>query len=89
VTGRWVHSHEEDTDDLLVFRRPEFGFPPSRGRDSIDLRPDGSYTRRAPGPDDVPVETGGRWQLVGDRLELEDDVWELAGEEPGRLTFRK
>jgi len=34
VAGRWVHSHEEDTDDEMVFRAADSGyaFPPSRGR---------------------------------------------------------
>jgi hypothetical protein len=87
--GRWVHSHEEDDDSVMVFRRPDHGFPRSRGRQSIELRPDGSYTERSPGPVDVPVETTGRWRLAGDRLELEDQVWELAGVEPDRLTVRR
>lgn len=89
LVGRWVHSHEEDTDDLRVYRPADFSFPRSRGRTSIDLREDGTYSRRAPGPVDVPVETGGQWRLAGDRLELDDDVWELGSVEPDRLTVRK
>jgi hypothetical protein len=87
--GRWIHSHEEDSDEVMVFRRPEHQFPRSRGRQSIDLRADGSYSERSPGPVDVPVETSGKWRLAGDRLELEDQVWELAGVEPDRLTVRR
>jgi len=89
LVGRWVHSHEEDDDQVMVFRRPDHPFPRSRGRTSIELRADGSYSERSPGPVDVPVETSGTWRLAGDRLELENDVWEVAGVEPDRLTVRK
>jgi hypothetical protein len=88
--GRWTHSHEEDTDTEMVFRPADNPFPPSRGRTSIDLRPDGTFVKRAPGPVDVPEETTGSWALEGgDRLDLGDEVWELTGAEPDRLTFRK
>ena len=89
LQGRWIHSHEEDTDDVMVFRRPEHEFPRSRGRRSIDLRADGSYAERSPGPVDVPVETTGKWRRAGERLELEDQVWDLAGVCADRLTVRK
>ena len=93
--GRWVHSHEEDTDDEMVFRPADRKFPPSRGRTAIELRPDGTYVESAPGPVDVPEETSGTWSLEGDRLLLgaEGDrpghAWEVAGAEPDRLTVRK
>ena len=89
LEGHWVHSHEEDTDAEMVFRPASQEFPRSRGRESLELRPDGSYVRRAPGPVDVPAETTGRWRLAGDRLELADDVWELGTVAPDRLTVRK
>ena len=89
LNGPWVHSHEEDSDTELVFRPADYDFPRSRGRQSIELRADGSYAERRPGPVDVPEESTGSWKLDGDRLELEDEVWEVTGAEPGRLTFRK
>jgi hypothetical protein len=69
--GRWIHSHEEDSDGEMVFRPATHPFPPSRGRTSFDLRPDGTYIERSPGPMDVPEEYTGRWSLEGDRLVLE------------------
>ena len=95
VVGHWVHSHEEDTDDEMVYRPASYAFPPSRGRTSFDLRPDGSYVERAPGPVDVPVESEGSWSLEGDRLFLgaEGDRpgrgWEITAAEGDRLTLRK
>ena len=70
LLGRWVHSHEEDTGDVMVFRRETHAFPPSRGRMSLELRPDGTYVEQSPGPVDVPEESTGEWSLEGNRLIL-------------------
>jgi len=63
---RWVHSHEEDTDKEMVFRPENFEFPPSRGRTSFELKPDGSLVEGGIGPTDRPVETQGTWELEDD-----------------------
>lgn len=95
IAGRWVHSHEEDTEEEMVFRPADRALPPSRGRTSFDLLADGTYVERAPGPVDVPVESGGRWSLRGDRLVLEADgerpghAWRVAAAERDRLAVRK
>lgn len=95
LQGSWVHSHEEDTDTEMVFRPATHAFPPSRGRISFELRPDGSYVERSPGPVDVPEESGGTWSLAGDRLLLEaggnrpGHSWEIAAVAADRLTVKK
>jgi hypothetical protein len=95
IQGRWVHAHEEDTDEKTVLRPAGHALPPARGRSSFDLRPDGTYVKSAPGPVDVPVESAGRWSLQGDRLVLEgegDDPgheWRVAAAEPDRLVLRE
>ena len=92
--GRWVRSQEDDSGDELVFRPASYSFPPSRGRTSIELRPDGSYVECAPGPVDVPEEWTGRWSLEGKRLVLEADgdrpghAWEIAAAGDERLTLK-
>lgn len=68
--GHWVHSHEEDSDEEMVFRPATYPFPPSRGRTSFELLADGSYVERSPGPVDVPVSARGRWSLENGRLVL-------------------
>ncbi len=90
----WVHSHEEDTEDEMVFRPATYALPPSRGRASFELRPDGSYAERSPGPVDVPEESSGHWSLDGDRLVLDADegtgqAWEVAAVDDDRLTLKK
>jgi hypothetical protein len=62
---RWVHSHEEDSEDEMVFRPADFDFPRSRGRLSFELQPGGTLLERRPGPTDRPVEGGGTWELEG------------------------
>jgi hypothetical protein len=95
LQGRWVHSHEEDTDDEMVFRPAAHPFPPSRGRTSFELRPDGTYVESSPGPVDIPEESAGSWSLEDDRLvlgaegDLPGHAWEITGAEADRLTVKK
>jgi hypothetical protein len=74
LEGCWVHSHEEDAGGETVFRRPDHPFPRARGRAELELRPDGTYVERYPGPVDVPEEATGRWLLEDDRLTLHPDA---------------
>lgn len=93
--GRWVHSHEEDTEDEMVFRPAGRSFPPSRGRTAFDLRPDGTYVERSPGPVDRPEEASGAWSLEDGTLRLggvgdhSGSAWRVAAVEDDRLTLRK
>jgi hypothetical protein len=58
-----VHVHEEDADDLTVWRRPSAQLPPSRGRRGFALRADGSAEETGPGPTDRPTHTNSAWRL--------------------------
>ncbi|MGI8622554.1 MAG: hypothetical protein ACR2NB_03485 [Solirubrobacteraceae bacterium] len=94
--GRWVHSHEEDTDAERIYRPAGFAFPPARGSTALDLRPDGTYVETGPGPVDAPVESAARpWSLDGDALVLGADgeeaerTWQIAGATRDRLTVRR
>jgi len=89
---RWVHSHEEDTEDEMVFRPADSGyaFPPSRGREAIELRPDGSYAGTVPGPTDRPQAAAGEWTVEGgSTLRLGDRALEIASVEGDVLRVRK
>ena len=93
LAGRWVHSHEEDTDDEMVFRSAASGyeFPRSRGREALELNADGSYAGTAPGPVDKPEPTGGgEWRIEdGNKLVLGDRVLEITAAEGDVLRVRK
>ncbi|MDQ3850760.1 MAG: hypothetical protein M3296_09140 [Actinomycetota bacterium] len=65
--GRWLHAHEEDTEDEMVFRPASADLPPSRGRQSLELSPDGGYTEIRPGRDDRPERASGHWGIEADR----------------------
>jgi hypothetical protein len=61
----WVHSHEEDRPGETVFRPASYAFPPSRGRKSFQLAPDGQLRGAGPGPDDRTVPSQGTWSMSG------------------------
>jgi hypothetical protein len=89
VFRHWVHSHEEDSGDLRVYRPAGHSFPPARGRRGFDLRPDGSYVAHGPGPADKPSSRPGRWEPAGEgRLRLGDEELEIVSLEPDRLVVR-
>jgi len=63
LNRRWLHSHEEDTADEMVFRPATYPFPPSRGRAGFELHPDGSAAVLGPAPTDAPRERPGTWKI--------------------------
>ncbi len=34
----WMHSHEEDSGDVQVYRPADYDFPPARGRRGFELQ---------------------------------------------------
>jgi hypothetical protein len=93
LARRWLHSHEEDTEDEMVFRAADSGysFPPSRGREALELHPDGSYGGTVPGPTDKPAPVEGEWTVEegGHRLRLGDRVLEIIAAKGDVLRVRK
>ena len=67
-----MHSHEEDTDDEMVFRPAGTDLPPSRGRVAFELREDGTFAETGLGPTDVPEEATGTWAVEGDTITLSE-----------------
>ncbi|MEU0198190.1 MULTISPECIES: hypothetical protein [unclassified Streptomyces] len=63
----WVHSHEEDHEDVRVYRPDDFPFPPARGRRGMEFRPDGTFVDQPIGRGDAPDSVPGRWRFVPDR----------------------
>lgn len=63
----WTHSHEEDSGQAQVYRSSDYDFPPSRGRFSYDIKSDGSFVLKGPGPSDRPESQKGQWQMVSDK----------------------
>ena len=94
---RWVHAHEEDTDEEMVFRPADYDLPPARGRMAFELRADGTFAEAGLGPADVPEEASGTWELEeGERIVLGEGaaqgvprVLPIASAEPQKLVIRK
>ena len=81
LEGSWTHSHEEDQDDVQVWRPSDRPLPPARGRFSFTLHPDGSAVAGTPGPDDRGrTSDDGTWQLEGDVLRVRCPGWAAAYE---------
>ncbi len=96
LIGNWVHSHEEDAGNEMVFRPSDHTFPRSRGRDSFELQANAAIVR-GPGPGDATAETRGTWSLsasgdilisAGSGLKLAR-VLKVVSVEPDRLVVRK
>lgn len=91
---RWVHSREEDTADVEVYRPPSYSFPPSRGRKGFEIREDGRFVEMGIGPADGPDRTILRWEApADDRLEVKGDdrayVLELVSASENVLKARR
>jgi hypothetical protein len=85
----WVHSHEEDSGDLRIYRPADYDFPPARGRRGFELRPDGEVETYGPGPSDVPEATTGRWEASGaGRFKLGGEELEIVSLSSDRLAVR-
>ena len=59
--GYWIHSREEDRDDVQVFRREGFAFPVSFGRDGFRMFADGTFLQEDIGQAEGTVTIPGRW----------------------------
>jgi hypothetical protein len=88
----WVHAHEEDSGESLVFRPADTPMPPSRGRRSLDLSSEGEAGVGFPGPDDRRTIGGGSWSVEGRRLLVRHasgtELFEIEALEPDRLVLR-
>jgi hypothetical protein len=65
IFGRWVHSREEDTEKIMVFRPATFKFPRSRGRNGFEIREDGVFLLHTIAETDGLRTLAGRWKLTG------------------------
>jgi len=66
LRGRWVHAHEQDSGDEMVFVPAGTELPPSRGRRELELGEGGEATEGGPGPTDRPEARPARWELTND-----------------------
>ena len=90
---RWSHLFEEDHQGVLVYRPADLEFPPARGRDGIEFRPDGTFVNWAIGRGDAPEPREGTWRRVeGGQLRVttaagRERVFDVVSLEPDRLEL--
>jgi hypothetical protein len=60
---RWIHSREEDTNDIQVFRPSTFKFPLSRGRRAFEVERNRMFIQYGIGPDDTRKKIDGNWTI--------------------------
>lgn len=65
IFWKWVHSFEEDTNGITVYRPFEYDFPQARGRGGIEFRPDGMFIAWEIGPADANRGINGHWEMEG------------------------
>ena len=66
--SRWLHSHEEDYDQVMVYRPHHFDFPPSRGRSGLHFEENGQGTMGRIAPTDGINWLPAAWSLGNDSL---------------------
>jgi hypothetical protein len=94
LNQRWLHSHEEDTTDEMVFRPSTYKFPPSRT--GFELRPDGSAQVLGIAQTDAPQEQQGTWTIDAAKQLLvhvpslqQTQTMTVVSSSPDRLVVKK
>jgi hypothetical protein len=93
--GRWLHAHEEDSEDSLVFRPATYQLPPARGRTGYEFQDGGRLTVVGPGPTDRTATRSGTWSVTGDgQLTIRvpgqpEQVFEITTLDADRLGLKK
>jgi hypothetical protein len=59
----WIHSYEEDDNTKKVYRHSSSEFPPTRGRESLDIKTHGEIVFYNIGPDDRPQKINGNFKI--------------------------
>ena len=96
LRGRWIHAHERDSGDEMVFVPAGTDLPPSRGRQELDLGEGGEASEGRPGPTDRPESRAARWELTDeDELVIRspegEEAWRarVVSASGGRLVLAK
>ena len=97
LPGRWMHSHEEDTAEVAVYRPVSYTFPPARGRTGYEFLADGKAVYFGIAATDGSSQTPGRWETEAPdkvRVTVEDEaiqpiVLHVLSCDPDKLTLSR
>ncbi|RMG30241.1 MAG: hypothetical protein D6730_02800 [Bacteroidetes bacterium] len=59
----WVHTHEESSPELMVFRPAGHDLPLSRNREGFEIRKDGTFVHTTIGKRDYPETVEAHWKV--------------------------
>jgi len=68
ILGHWIHSHEEDAQDVMVYRPENYNFPPSRGRRGFEFREGGELVYFGIDRANGAEQFSGSWVIEGSNL---------------------
>lgn len=64
LIGTWKRSGERDGSEGTVYRHEIYELPPSRGREAMTFKQNGTFIKYTIGANDVPVAHPGTWKVV-------------------------
>ena len=71
IFQKWLHSYEEDTQGIKIYRPSSFDYPIGWGRHGMKFKDDGTYILYDIAPNDEMVQICGNWKsLSKDQLEI-------------------
>lgn len=68
LEGTWLHAHEEDEENVQVYRPNTYAFGPSRGRTGFSFEHNGLYTQYDIAPTDGLEGHKGKWTAESETL---------------------
>jgi hypothetical protein len=66
IFQKWLHSYEEDTKDMKVYRPSSFDFPRGWGRVAMKFDEKGGFILYDIAPNDAIVQVIGTWRQISD-----------------------
>ena len=76
LEGTWLHSYEEDDENVQVYRPNTYAFPPARGRTGFAFDRAGLFTQYDIAPTDGLEGHKGKWTAESEtvlRITLDDE----------------
>ena len=71
IFQKWLHSYEEDSPNLTIYRPTSFDYPLGWGRAGMKFKEDGGFILFEFGPNDETIQIVGRWKSSSkDQLEI-------------------
>lgn len=70
IFKHWIHSHEEDTGEEIIYRPSSYDFPLSRSRTGFEIKENGEFIQYDIAPDDRIKQTNGNWKQIDDEIQV-------------------